>query len=198
MWKDTVVVWMGEFGRTPRINQNGGRDHWGRCWSVVVGGGAIKGGVVYGSTEQGRHGPGQGPGEDRRPVRHDLQGSGHRPGHARSATTSAGRWRSPTASRSRRPGLIRCGGKFVTCHLRLRQKRQAAETSPQKRDRLAALFGERGGCVFWFSAKVADSRRRIAAVAVCLSPSALGVTILSAAILRRASFLPGFFPGCRT
>lgn len=49
-WQDTVVVWMGEFGRTPRINQGGGRDHWGRCWSVVVGGGAIKGGVVHGST----------------------------------------------------------------------------------------------------------------------------------------------------
>ncbi len=49
-WKDTVVLWMGEFGRTPRINQNAGRDHWARCWSVVVGGGAIKGGQVYGST----------------------------------------------------------------------------------------------------------------------------------------------------
>jgi len=51
-WKDTVVVWMGEFGRTPRINQNGGRDHWGRCWSVMLGGGAIKGGVAYGSTSK--------------------------------------------------------------------------------------------------------------------------------------------------
>jgi uncharacterized protein (DUF1501 family) len=50
MWKNTVVVWMGEFGRTPRINQNAGRDHWGRCWSVVLGGGGIKGGTVYGST----------------------------------------------------------------------------------------------------------------------------------------------------
>jgi hypothetical protein len=49
-WKDTVVLWMGEFGRTPRINQNAGRDHWARCWSVVLGGGAIKGGQVYGST----------------------------------------------------------------------------------------------------------------------------------------------------
>jgi len=48
--QNTVIVWMGEFGRTPRINQNGGRDHWGRCWSVVVGGGAIKGGMVVGST----------------------------------------------------------------------------------------------------------------------------------------------------
>jgi hypothetical protein len=52
MWKNTVVVWMGEFGRTPRINQNGGRDHWGRCWSVAVGGGAIKGGIAYGSTSK--------------------------------------------------------------------------------------------------------------------------------------------------
>jgi hypothetical protein len=50
LWKNTVVLWMGEFGRTPRINQNAGRDHWGLCWSVVVGGGAIKGGQVYGST----------------------------------------------------------------------------------------------------------------------------------------------------
>jgi hypothetical protein len=48
--KDTVIVWMGEFGRTPRINQNAGRDHFPRAWSVVVGGGAIKGGIAYGST----------------------------------------------------------------------------------------------------------------------------------------------------
>jgi hypothetical protein len=52
LWKNTVVLWMGEFGRTPRINQNAGRDHWARCWSVVVGGGGIKGGKVYGSTSK--------------------------------------------------------------------------------------------------------------------------------------------------
>jgi hypothetical protein len=51
LWKNTVVVWMGEFGRTPRINQNAGRDHWARCWSVVVGGGSIKGGQVIGGTD---------------------------------------------------------------------------------------------------------------------------------------------------
>jgi hypothetical protein len=50
MWKNTVVMWMGEFGRTPRINQNTGRDHWARCWSIVIGGGAIKGGQSYGAT----------------------------------------------------------------------------------------------------------------------------------------------------
>jgi Protein of unknown function (DUF1501) len=52
LWKNTVVLWMGEFGRTPRINQNAGRDHWARCWSVVGGGGAIQGGQVYGSTSK--------------------------------------------------------------------------------------------------------------------------------------------------
>jgi hypothetical protein len=50
LWDSTVVLWMGEFGRTPKINQNGGRDHWARCWSVVLGGGGIKGGQVIGST----------------------------------------------------------------------------------------------------------------------------------------------------
>jgi hypothetical protein len=49
--KDTVIVWMGDFGRTPKINQNGGRDHYPRAWSVVVGGGNIKGGIAYGATD---------------------------------------------------------------------------------------------------------------------------------------------------
>ncbi len=52
LWKNTVVLWIGEFGRTPRINQNAGRDHWARCWSVVLGGGVIRGGQVYGSTSK--------------------------------------------------------------------------------------------------------------------------------------------------
>ncbi len=47
---DTVIVWMGEFGRTPRVNGNAGRDHWARSWSVVVGGGAFKRGIVVGKT----------------------------------------------------------------------------------------------------------------------------------------------------
>ena len=48
--KDTVVIWMGEFGRTPRINQNAGRDHFARAWSCVVGGGDIQGGIAVGET----------------------------------------------------------------------------------------------------------------------------------------------------
>jgi Protein of unknown function (DUF1501) len=50
MWQDTIVIWMGEFGRTPRINQDAGRDHWARAWSCVVGGGSLKGGLAVGET----------------------------------------------------------------------------------------------------------------------------------------------------
>ncbi len=48
--QDTVVMWMGEFGRTPRINGDAGRDHWARSWSAVVGGGGLKGGIAVGAT----------------------------------------------------------------------------------------------------------------------------------------------------
>jgi len=47
---DTVVIWMGEFSRTPRINGNAGRDHWARSWSIAVGGGGMKGGIAVGET----------------------------------------------------------------------------------------------------------------------------------------------------
>ena len=46
----TTVVWMGEFGRTPGINPRNGRDHYPNAWSVVLGGGGIKGGQVIGKT----------------------------------------------------------------------------------------------------------------------------------------------------
>ena len=41
---------MGEFGRTPKINANNGRDHWASSWSTALAGGGIKGGSVYGKT----------------------------------------------------------------------------------------------------------------------------------------------------
>src|SRR5262249_2794729 len=50
--KKTVLICMSEVGRAPRINQNAGRDHWARCWSLVIGGGKIKGGQAYGSTNK--------------------------------------------------------------------------------------------------------------------------------------------------
>ena len=52
MLDDTAIIWMGEFSRTPRINQNAGRDHWARSWSVVVGGAGMKGGISVGSTDE--------------------------------------------------------------------------------------------------------------------------------------------------
>lgn len=48
---ETLVVWMGEFGRTPRINGSGGRDHWGNVFSVALAGGGVRGGVVHGSSD---------------------------------------------------------------------------------------------------------------------------------------------------
>lgn len=51
MLNSTLVVWMGEFGRSPQINSKGGRDHWPHSWSAVVAGGGIKGGQVIGSTD---------------------------------------------------------------------------------------------------------------------------------------------------
>jgi hypothetical protein len=47
----TMVLATGEFGRTPRINPAGGRDHWPQCWTVVMAGGGIKGGQVVGSSD---------------------------------------------------------------------------------------------------------------------------------------------------
>lgn len=51
MLDDTVLVWMGEFARTPRINQDVGRDHWAASWSVMIGGGGLKGGIAVGETD---------------------------------------------------------------------------------------------------------------------------------------------------
>ena len=47
----TLVVWMGDFGRTPRINANGGRDHHPRASSVVLAGAGLKSGLVVGATD---------------------------------------------------------------------------------------------------------------------------------------------------
>ena len=49
---DTLVVWLGEFGRTPSINDNGGRDHWPQVYSAVLAGAGIQGGAVYGASDE--------------------------------------------------------------------------------------------------------------------------------------------------
>ena len=48
----TLVVWMGEFGRTPKINPGGGRDHWGAVFSGTLAGGGVRGGQVIGSSDR--------------------------------------------------------------------------------------------------------------------------------------------------
>jgi hypothetical protein len=48
---ETLVVWMGEFGRTPRFNAGGGRDHWGSVFSIALAGGGVRGGQVIGSSD---------------------------------------------------------------------------------------------------------------------------------------------------
>jgi hypothetical protein len=63
--EETLVVWMGEFGRTPSINKNVSRDHWPQCYTVMLAGAGVKRGFVYGASDKS----GMYPAED--PVRPD-------------------------------------------------------------------------------------------------------------------------------
>jgi uncharacterized protein (DUF1501 family) len=49
--EDTLVCNLQEFGRTPRVNPAGGRDHWPQCWSVYFAGGGVQGGRVVGRSD---------------------------------------------------------------------------------------------------------------------------------------------------
>ena len=48
----TTILWMGEFGRTPQVNANAGRDHFPQAWTCVLAGGGVKGGQAYGRTSE--------------------------------------------------------------------------------------------------------------------------------------------------
>jgi hypothetical protein len=50
--ESTLVVAMGEFGRTPRINGEGGRDHWPDCYTVLLAGGGVQGGSIFGASDR--------------------------------------------------------------------------------------------------------------------------------------------------
>jgi hypothetical protein len=52
MLDSTLVIEMGEFGRTPTINGSAGRDHWPDCYTVVMAGGGVRGGTVYGASDK--------------------------------------------------------------------------------------------------------------------------------------------------
>jgi hypothetical protein len=49
---ETLIVWMGEFGRTPRINNNASRDHWPRCYTVLMAGGGVRRGAIVGASDR--------------------------------------------------------------------------------------------------------------------------------------------------
>ncbi len=49
---EVLVVWVGEFGRTPRISSNGGRDHWPQCYTAVLAGGGVRRGYVHGASDK--------------------------------------------------------------------------------------------------------------------------------------------------
>lgn len=55
MLNETLVVLTTEFGRTPKINQNEGRDHYPKAFSSIMAGGGIRGGQIYGKTDKGGH-----------------------------------------------------------------------------------------------------------------------------------------------
>ena len=61
MLERTLVVACGEFGRTPRINKNAGRDHWGPGFTVVLGGGGLRGGIAVGSSDARAEKPADNP-----------------------------------------------------------------------------------------------------------------------------------------
>jgi uncharacterized protein (DUF1501 family) len=52
MLDQTLIAWTGEFGRSPKINGSGGRDHWGKVYSTVLAGGGLRGGRVYGRSDK--------------------------------------------------------------------------------------------------------------------------------------------------
>ncbi len=52
LYSNTMVTAMGEFGRTPKVNPAGGRDHWPQCWSIIMGGGPLKGGTIVGASDE--------------------------------------------------------------------------------------------------------------------------------------------------
>ena len=49
---ETLVVWMGDMGRTPRVNRDAGRDHWSFCYSIMMAGGGVRGGQAFGSSDR--------------------------------------------------------------------------------------------------------------------------------------------------
>ena len=91
--KDVSVVVWGEFGRTPQINNDAGRDHWPQVSCALLAGGGMKTGQVIGATEPAGRARHEAAGDAPGSLRHALPQPGHRPEHRSASTT-------PTAGRS--------------------------------------------------------------------------------------------------
>ena len=130
----TLIVWMGEFGRTPHINGQRGRDHFPNAWSTVLAGGGIKGGQVIGSTSpDGSTHPGAAGAGARFPGHH-LPGAGRRshqaePVQRRPAHPHRGQIgpAHPGGAGMRRG---RCGGLLIGCWVALAGPPGADEKAP--------------------------------------------------------------------
>ena len=94
----TLVVVTGEFGRTPRINKNAGRDHWGPAFTVLLGGGGIQGGPCGRQDRRPRREAGERPLGPEDLCATMYHAAGHRPeGRVPHARRPAGRQSSTTA-----------------------------------------------------------------------------------------------------
>jgi arylsulfatase A-like enzyme len=58
---ETLVLCLGEFGRSPKVNKDAGRDHWPRCYSLLLAGGGVKGGCVFGASDRIGSDPAENP-----------------------------------------------------------------------------------------------------------------------------------------
>ncbi len=82
----TLVVWVGEFGRSPRINNIAGRDHWPQCYTALLAGGGVKRGHVFGASDKTGAYPCDRSGPPGGPVGDDLPPAGDRSQPPRFAT----------------------------------------------------------------------------------------------------------------
>ena len=78
---DTLVVWFGDFGRTPKVNPSAGRDHWATAGVALLGGGGVKGGQVVGRDERAGRVRHRQPGAPAGPGRDDLHVLGRAAAH---------------------------------------------------------------------------------------------------------------------
>ena len=98
MLDSTLVMWMGEFGRTPKINPRAGRDHYPKAFNVVLAGGGVRGGQVIGKTDAGGGEVDRSSGGRARPVPDFLPQPEDQSHGSRTSPPTAGRSKSSTAA----------------------------------------------------------------------------------------------------